>query len=123
MAGYLIIGLALWFTANRLAKTIVREFDSSVQLDITFENSVAFAFVFLGLYFFLTSIGATVTQLVRVISASNQYEPGIPRETMEQRAIIDFCRSAIPCIFGLASLLGSRTWSRKLARLDSKKAA
>jgi hypothetical protein len=114
LIGYLLLALVLWFTANRLAKSVVREFDSSVQLQLSFENAFAFAFVFLGLYFFLTSIGGTVTQLVRVVSASSQYEPGISRDTMEQRAVVDFCRPAITCIFGLASLCGSRAWSRKL---------
>jgi hypothetical protein len=119
LVGDLLMAPLLWFTAHWLAKSIVREFDSTVQFQMTFENAVAFAFVFLGLYFFLTSIGGAVAQFGGLVSEAHQY-PGVPRDTLEQRAIILFCRPAITCIFGLASLLGSRAWSRKIANLGSK---
>lgn len=120
LVGDLLMAPVLWFTAHWLAKCIVREFDSTVQFQVTVENGVAFAFVFLGLYFFLTSIGGAVAQFGGLVSVAHQY-PGAPRDIIEQRAIIEFSRPAITCIFGLASLLGSRVWSRKLTARTSKR--
>ena len=120
LVGYLLMAPALWFTAHWLAKSIVREFDSTVQFQMTFENAVAFAFVFLGLYFFLTSIGGAVMQFVNLLSVASQHPPATSLDTVEHRAVIDFCRPALTCIFGLASLLGSRAWSRKIANLGPK---
>jgi hypothetical protein len=119
LGAYLILALGLWFAANRLAGGIVREFDSSVQLHLTLEDAYAFAFVFLGLYFFLSSVASAVVQFVHLLSIAGQSPDGT-HDASEARAITELYRPGITFIVGLASLLGSRAWSRKLATRSSK---
>lgn len=121
LAGYILIPLVLWFTANRLARYLIREFDATIQIKMTLEEAYAFAFVFLGLYFFLSSLGSAVIQFAHLLSISGQSITSISQDPRSQRAAMDFYRPGITCVFGLASLLGSGAWSRKLTAWGTKK--
>jgi hypothetical protein len=60
-----------------------------------------------------------VIDLFRIVSAISQYSAD---DVMRSRSLEDLYRFSITLTAGLAALIGHRTFARKLARLDGKKA-
>jgi hypothetical protein len=113
----LLIAVLLWALSHAISAWIVRGVEMPVRFDITTEQAYSIAFVFLGLYFVLTSIGATVDNSIRSfgIVESVTYDSAV-----QTQALHDFYKSAITFVVGLTCVLGAPKWARKLARRGSE---
>jgi hypothetical protein len=120
MAMMIIVAIFLWISAGRLASGITRECNPTIQCQLTLEEAYAIAFVFLGLYSVLSTLGSFLIDLFRFVSAISQYSTG---DVVRSNALMDLYRFGITLAAGLAALIGHRAWARKLAKLDSKKSA
>jgi D-alanyl-lipoteichoic acid acyltransferase DltB (MBOAT superfamily) len=112
---YFVMAVLLWFAAGRLASGIAREFNPAVQFQMTLEDAFTFAFVFLGLYFVLSTAASTVIQLLNLVGMMETEPEGSAAQT---RVAHEFYRLGITLVIGLACVFCSRAWARKLASAD-----
>lgn len=104
--------LILWVFAEQIATAIVGRTNLTVdKFALTLQDAYTFAFVFLGLYFVLSSIAATAAQLYYIVTVAAQ----MPQDAPERwRALFDIYKPGITLIAGFASLIGAPIWSRRL---------
>jgi len=118
IAFMMLIALVLWSFAHRLAAAIVRGADTSIdKFGLTLEETYIFAFVFLGLYFILSTIGPALQQLYYVVAVVAQLSESDPQRSI---AVFQLYKPGITVIAGFASLLGAPFWARKLVALGAK---
>jgi hypothetical protein len=110
---FLIISALIWGIAGRLAGAIVRGIDRNITFSLTLEEACTFAFVFLGLYFVLTGIGPVIVRFFNLLRMDG---PRLLGDRFQIQLIEQFAESGIGVIFGFASILGARSWARKIAR-------
>ena len=118
VAVLILIALILWLFADRLAAAIVRGVDTSIdKFGLSLEDAYTFAFVFLGLYFVLSTIGPALQQLYYVVAVVAQLPESDPQRSI---AVFQLYKPGITLIAGFASLLGAPFWARKLVALGAK---
>jgi hypothetical protein len=116
MVSFLIISVLIWCIAGRLANAIVRGIDGNITFSLTLEEACTFAFVFLGLYFILNGIGPVLVNFFDLLRMDG---PRLLGDRFQVRLIQQFAESGVGVIFGFASVLGARSWARKIARRAS----
>lgn len=108
----LIFAATLWFLASVVARFVSRGVDTTVNVGgLSRSNLYSFAFVFLGLYFVLSSIG-DVINWIHYFAIVSHYDP--------TQNLYQLTRPGLTFIAGVASLLGAPCWTKKLAGLDQK---
>jgi hypothetical protein len=113
--GLLLAAVGLWFLAPLIARLVVRPADTSVHLGgLTRSDLYSFAFVFLGLYFILSSI-ADVIDWVHFFTAISHDDP---RNDPSIQNFYDLTRPCLTLVAGLVSLLGAPRWTKKLIARD-----
>ncbi len=113
-----IVAALLWFSAPRLAAAIIRNSEPTIdKFALTLENVYTLTFVFLGLYFVLSSLASFLQQLYYLVAVVAQLPQDAPERT---KAVFNIYRPGITLIAGGASLLGAPWWARKLTQWSSR---
>ena len=112
----LILGLFLWVLAPAMARFVGCGFDATVSVgSLSRGDLYSFAFVFLGLFFILSSF-ADVINWIHYFTVSRDAPTRDPR-------IQSFYELTRPCLTfaaGLVCLLGAPRWTKKLVARDQK---
>jgi hypothetical protein len=105
-----------WIIAPTLSRLVIGQRDAVIQSsELTLGDLYAFAFVFLGLYFVLSSVADTLNwfHYFLWINAGNRL---LPSENAP--SYYSLSRALISMIAGLICLFRGRRWARKLAASD-----
>jgi hypothetical protein len=112
----IIFAVFLWILASAVARLVSRGFDATVSLgSLSRSDLYSFAFVFLGLFFILSSF-ADVIDWIHYFSVSRedpQHDPHIPN-------FYNLTRPCLTLAAGLVSLIGAPRWTKKLVSRDEK---
>jgi hypothetical protein len=112
------IAIFLWIIASRLSSQITKGHDTQLDLTgLTKEDLYSFAFVFLGLYFFLSSISAFMQRAYQFFYRGISLEEGNPQK---MEFLYQLSGPAITLLVGLLCVLGAKGITRKLIRLQNK---
>ncbi|HEX4140312.1 MAG TPA: hypothetical protein VHY09_08190 [Candidatus Methylacidiphilales bacterium] len=112
----LVLSIVLWKVSTRVSGVIVRDFDVELStVTLTREDLYAFAFVFLGLFFVLSSIPSVIDGGYAFLTQDALLPESDPRHGRE---MLPFLGHSLSLIVGFACVLGASKWSRKLARKD-----
>ena len=110
----LILGIFLWTLAPLVARFVSRGFDSTVIVgSLSRSDLYSFAFVFLGLFFILSSI-ADVINWIHYFTVSHED----PRRDPRIQSFYQLTRPCLTLAAGLVSLLGAPRWTKKLCSRD-----
>jgi hypothetical protein len=113
----IIVGAILWRLAPAVARLVSRGFDSTVSVgSLSRADLYSFGFVFLGLFFILSSIADVINWF--------HYFTVAPDDPRRDPQIQDFYGLTRPCLTlaaGLVSLLGAPRWTKKLLSHDEKR--
>jgi hypothetical protein len=108
----------LWFSAFRLSSQVTKGHDTElVFTSLTKGDLYRFAFVFLGVFFALSSI-FSVLQTGYQFFAFDFPQPANNPE--KGRYLWPFLGHAFTMIAGFACVFGARKWTNKLIRLENK---
>ncbi len=114
-----IIAIFLWMLAPAVARFVSRGFDASVNMgSLSRSDLYSFAFVFLGLFFILSSF-ADVINWIHYFAVS-------PEDLRHDPRVQNFYKLTRPCLTlaaGLVSLLGAPRWTKRLVSRDRKSEA
>jgi hypothetical protein len=112
----LLLAIAVWFLSSPIARLVTRGVDTPVTLgSLARSDLYSFAFVFLGLFFVLSSL-ADVINWTHYFTVS-------PEDPRHDPYIQNFYQLTRPCItlaVGLVSLFGAPRWTRNLVARDHK---
>ena len=109
----IIFAVLLWILASLLARLVSRGFDATVSVGtLSRLDLYSFAFVFLGLFFVLSSFADVINWI--------HYFATDPRHDSRDNNLYQITRPCLTLAAGLVSLLGARRWTRKLAADDQK---
>jgi hypothetical protein len=114
----MILSLALWFCAVPLSKAVTRGQNSELSIAmLSREDLYRFAFVFLGIYFVLSSISTVVHAAYQFIA----FDLTLP-DTDQHRGkdLVPFAAASLTMFVGFACVLGASKWSRKLMSKDER---
>ena len=112
-----IFATGLWILARAIGRLVSRGVDASVSIGgISRADLYSFAFVFLGLYFILSSLGDVVNWIHYFATVShNDPAHNPPVENFYQ-----LTRPCLTIVAGFVSLLGAPHWTKKLVSRDQK---
>ncbi len=115
----LLAVMLLWCLAGLIARLVSPDSDANVDLTgLTLYHLYCFGFVFLGLYFVLSSFADVINWMhYFALRAHNSSQPNT--ET-EGKYLYQAARPALTFVGGLISLLGAPRWARKLLRREEK---
>jgi hypothetical protein len=114
----LIASYVLWILSPRLSQLIVGKYDAPVNVgSLSREDLYAFTFVFLGLYFVLSSVAQVANWLYYFIKTEAAPTIAI---TQTPPSLYDFTQPLLTLIAGLICLFPGRRWARKLAHKDKE---
>jgi hypothetical protein len=113
----LIFAAGLWILTSTVARFVSRGVDTSMSIgSLSRFDLYSFAFVFLGLFFILSSFADVINWI--------HYFATVPREDpRHDQRVRDLYQLTRPCLtlaLGLVSLLGAPRWTRKLVAYDQK---
>jgi hypothetical protein len=109
--------VGIWYLAPHIARLVTRPADASVNVGgLSRSDLYSFAFVFLGLYFILSSI-ADVMDWVHYFTTVSKDDP---RNDPSIQNFYDLTRPCLTLLAGLLSLLGAPRWTKKLVSRDAK---
>jgi hypothetical protein len=112
----LIAAAVLWILARAIARIISRGVDTSVSIGgLSRSDLYGFAFVFLGLFFILSSFGDVINWL-HYFATHQTPDPRV-------KNLYQLTRPCLTFVGGWVSLLGAPRWTRKLAAYDEKSQA
>ena len=112
----LIFSLVLWFCAAGISGAVVRGYDAELStVTLSREDLYCFAFVFLGLYFVLSSISGIVDAGYKFLTQDVLLSDSDPRRGRE---ILPFFARTLTLIIGFACVLGAGKWTRKLLKRE-----
>ena len=112
----LLIPVIIWLAAPTLSRLVIGKRDAAVPISgLSLGDLYAFAFVFLGLYFALSSVADTLNWFHYFLRV-NSGTPLLPSEQMP--SYYSLSRPLITMIAGLVCLFPGRRWARKLAASD-----
>ncbi len=113
----LIVAVLLWILAPVVARLVTRGVDASVSVgSLSRADLYNFAFVFLGLFFILSSIGDVINWLHYFATASQESPERDPRI----QNLYQLTRPCLTLAAGLVSLLGAPRWTKKLVGREQK---
>jgi hypothetical protein len=105
-----------WFLAPVISRLVTRGFDSAMSIAaLSREDLYSFAFVFLGLYFILSSIAPALNWLhyyFAIASRTTGQGPEI------RKSFYDLASPLISLIGGFIALLPANRWARKLLKME-----
>ena len=106
----LVFALLEWCLAPLIARLVTRNHDAEVALGtLSRLDLYSFAFVFLGLYFILTSIAPALNWLHYYLRTS-----AVGSQAESQRSFYDLASYLVTLIAGILTLVPARRWARKL---------
>jgi hypothetical protein len=112
----LILAVALWFVARPIARIVTHTVDASVSMSgLSRSDLYSFAFVFLGLFFILSSF-ADVVNWIHYFTVSRD----VPTRDPRVQNFYDLTRPCITVALGAISLVGAPRWTKKLLARDQK---
>jgi hypothetical protein len=112
---FVAVAVGTWLLAPALARLVTPRPDSTVSVGgLTRYDLYCFAFVFLGLYFFLSSVGNTINWLhAYAFLASNA--PQVPRNSF-----YELTRALITCVAGGVCIVFASRLAKKLTDSQRK---
>jgi len=113
---FVLFAVVGWIIAPTLSRLVIGQRDAVIQSsELTLGDLYAFAFVFLGLYFSLSSFADTLNwfHYFLWVNAGNRL---LPSENAP--SYYSLSRALISLIPGLVCLFPGRRWARKLAAAD-----
>jgi hypothetical protein len=106
----LVFALLEWCLAPVIARLVTRNRDAEVALGMLSRLDLySFAFVFLGLYFILTSIAPALDWLHYYLGIS-----AVGSQSESQSSFYTLASYLVTLTAGLVALLAARRWARKL---------
>jgi hypothetical protein len=109
-----ILAIFLWIVAPPVARFVSRDFDTTVSVgSLSRSDLYSFAFVFLGLFFILSSF-ADVINWIHYFTLSHED----PRHDPRIQSFYQLTRPCLTLAAGLVSLLGAPRWTKKLLSRD-----
>lgn len=116
--GMFLFSICLWVWASWLADQVTKGCETQLTVaSLTRDDFYRIAFVFLGLYFVLSSISQTVQ------SATMFFLLDFPLPANSERKwhyLWPFLGHVLALALGLACVWGASHWSKKLIRLENK---
>jgi hypothetical protein len=113
----LIFAAGLWILTPAIARFVSRGVDTRVSMgSLSRSDLYSFAFVFLGLFFMLSSFADVINWIHYFATVSNQDSTRAPRV----QNLYQLTRPCLTFIAGLISLLGARRWTKKLVAYDDR---
>ena len=114
----LFIAIAIWISASRLSVKVTQDCDTQLAVtNLTREDFYAFAFVFLGLFFVLSSIPSALANGYKFCVFDYPLEDGNPQKG---KYLWPFLSHVAVLIVGFACIFGASQWTKKLLRLENK---
>ena len=116
--GMLAFAAILWFLSSRLSSPVTKGHDTQFTFTLlTREDIYRFAFVFLGVFFALSSIFSMVQTGYQIFA----YDYPQPDSNPEKgRYLSPFLGHAFTMIVGFVCVFGAGNWTKKLIRLENK---
>jgi len=112
----IVLAFFLWILAPAVARLVSRGFDINVNVGgLSRSDLYSFGFVFLGLFFILSSVG-DVINWVHYFTESHDD----PRHDPRIQNFYQLTRPCLTLVAGLVSLIGAPRWTRKLISRDQK---
>lgn len=113
----LLAAILIWLLAPLIARLVSPDPDATVDLSgLSLYHLYCFGFVFLGLYFILSSFADVINWIhYFAMEAHNSAKPDPQGQSLYQAS-----RPALTFVGGLISLLGAPRWARKLLRREEK---
>jgi hypothetical protein len=110
-----IFAAGLWILARAIGRIVSRGVDTSVCIGgLTRADLYSFAFVFLGIYFILSSFADVINGIHYCFTIAHNDSAHNPHvENFYQ-----LTRPSLTCIAGFVSLLGAPHWTKKLVIHD-----
>ena len=106
----LVFALLEWWLAPVIARLVTRHHDGEVAIGaLSRLDLYSFAFVFLGLYFILTSIAPALSWLHYFLRTS-----AVGSQSESQSSFYDLASYLVTLIAGVLALLPARRWARRL---------
>jgi hypothetical protein len=113
----LILAVVVWLLAASVARLVSRGVDTSVSIgSLSRADLYSFAFVFLGLFFVLSSFADVVNWLHYFATVSRED----PRYDLRVQNLYQLTRPFITLALGLVLLIGAPRWTKKLVAHDQK---
>lgn len=113
-----IIAIVLWTSASWLSSKIVQGHDMQLAFtSLTKADLYCFAFIFLGVFFTLSSLQSAIEDGLQLFLFDS---PLYPDDRGKWQFLWPFVGHVVTLIAGLASVLGARKWTNKLIRMESK---
>lgn len=113
---YLVLAIVVWFLAPFIARLITGSRNTPITIpSVSLADLYAFAFVFLGIYFFVSSLGNVLDwfYFFFITAASRgDYDP------QRKASFFQFSRYIITLLAGLACIYYGRFWARRLVAKD-----
>jgi hypothetical protein len=114
----LAFAVLLWFLSSRLSSAVTKGHDTQLAFtSLTKEDFYLFAFVFLGLFFALSSIFSIVETGYQFFALGFPQPDNNPQKW---NYLWPFLGHIFTMIAGFVCVLGARKWTNKLIRLDDK---
>jgi hypothetical protein len=111
----LIFAAGLWILTPAIARLVSRGVDTTVSMgSLSLSDLYSFAFVFLGLFFILSSF-ADVINWIHYFATEAHSAPD-PRA----RNFYELTRSCLTFVAGVVSIVGAPRWTKKLVAHDQK---
>ena len=113
----LIFAAGLWILTPAIARFVSRGVDTSVSIgSLSRSDLYSFAFVFLGLFFILSSFADVINWIHYFATVSRED----PRHDPRVQNLYQLTRPCLTLALGLVSLLGAPRWTKKLVAYDQK---
>lgn len=113
----LVFAAAFWILAPTVAGSVTRSVNTNLNIDgLSRSDLYSFAFVFLGLYFILSSFADVINWIHYFATLSHYNLTSNPRH----EDLYGLTRPFLTLIAGLVSLLGAPRWTTKLLSRDQK---
>jgi hypothetical protein len=113
----LVFTAVLWILSRRIARFVSRGVDATVSVgSLSRSDLYSFAFVFLGLFFILSS-AADVINWLHYFSTASAEAAG---DAARSQNLYQLTRPCLTLALGAVALIGSPHWTKKLASRDAK---
>jgi hypothetical protein len=113
----LIFAAGLWILTPAIARFVSRGVDTTVNIGgLSRSDLYNFAFVFLGLFFMLSSFADAINWIHYFATVSHQDPTRDPRV----QNLYQLTRPCMTFVAGLISLLGAPRWTKKLVTSDER---
>jgi len=111
----ILLAVVAWFIAPLLSRLIPGRQDASIPVSgLSLRDMYSFAFVFLGLYFALSSLADVLNWLhyAFLVAAAHDFDPE------RKKSLYGLSRPIITFVAGLICLFSGRRWASKLSESE-----